>query len=202
MSRRTKLIITAIFLVLLSIPAIHLARIWHPKNPLRFQLAEHAEGWESDPPSVGTYTTIYIKVTNTSAASIYLDTAELMSDDTPPGENPSMGYLHLMLPKDLESHVKAGGELMIPPHGTLYADCRVHPQHMPALRATHRTGATVSSIWDTSSRLSFESACHWLRRHLPEAMRPTGREMSLRLNRSPLAPYSMDAPAETRSASP
>jgi hypothetical protein len=37
MSRRTKLLITALFLVLLAIPVWHLVDTWHPPSPLRFR---------------------------------------------------------------------------------------------------------------------------------------------------------------------
>ncbi|QIF01952.1 hypothetical protein [Roseimicrobium sp. ORNL1] len=40
MSHRTKLIIAAIFLVLIAIPAAYVIRTWHPTNPLRFRFSE------------------------------------------------------------------------------------------------------------------------------------------------------------------
>jgi hypothetical protein len=44
MSRRTKLLVTAVFLVLLAVPAVYLVLSWAPPSPLRFRvLSERVE---------------------------------------------------------------------------------------------------------------------------------------------------------------
>jgi hypothetical protein len=70
MSRRTKLIITALFLVLLAIPVWHVASNWNPPNPLRFRLvSREKDGNHSE--------RVVIEAINTSTAPRYIQSAVL-----------------------------------------------------------------------------------------------------------------------------
>jgi hypothetical protein len=70
MSRRTKLLITALFLVLMSIPVIHLTRTWQPENPLRFHVVGERIG--EVPPYREKIRVLTLEIENTSAASVVL----------------------------------------------------------------------------------------------------------------------------------
>ncbi|QIF01988.1 hypothetical protein [Roseimicrobium sp. ORNL1] len=71
MSRRTKLLITALFLVLLGILAVYLFQSWKPENPLRFQVVSVT----SPTPATGRQYHPYLlefTVTNTSRVPMTL----------------------------------------------------------------------------------------------------------------------------------
>ncbi|RBP36943.1 hypothetical protein DES53_11584 [Roseimicrobium gellanilyticum] len=72
MSRRTKLLILGVFLVLLSIPVIHLARTWEVEYPLRFRLVE-----ERARPPGDLEREFIVEVRNRSATRVVLSTAGL-----------------------------------------------------------------------------------------------------------------------------
>ncbi|MEZ0276077.1 MAG: hypothetical protein ACAH88_14310 [Roseimicrobium sp.] len=67
MSRRTKYIIAALFLVLLTVPVVYLFLTWSPERPLRFRLL-------TPQPKLGEIWTqrCTFEIENTSAVSIYL----------------------------------------------------------------------------------------------------------------------------------
>jgi hypothetical protein len=80
MSRRTKLIIVALFLVLLGIPVWHVGRNWNPPSPLRFRLVsqqsmqdESGFQWEE----------LEIEVLNTSTAPRRIEFISLRHDGFP-----------------------------------------------------------------------------------------------------------------------
>jgi hypothetical protein len=73
MSRRTKLILLATFLVLLCIPATYLSFTWRPENPLRVRLISQEMPAKQDPFS---YSAMEIEVENTSSVPIQLSDSE------------------------------------------------------------------------------------------------------------------------------
>jgi hypothetical protein len=72
MSRRTNLIIAAIFLVLLAIPVAYIALTWSPKNPFRVRLISMEMPEEQDPFKA---MTMHMEVENTSSVSIHFGDA-------------------------------------------------------------------------------------------------------------------------------
>jgi hypothetical protein len=73
MSRRTKVILLAIFVVLLGLPTIYVALTWHPPNPLRFRLlAVYPDGTLS-----GGEKLLRIRIENTSIAPVQFDCAAI-----------------------------------------------------------------------------------------------------------------------------
>ena len=72
MSRRTKLIILALFLVLLAIPTAYLALTWSPDNPLRFRLV--SQKISVDDPFK--HLSMQVEVQNTESVAIYLNEVE------------------------------------------------------------------------------------------------------------------------------
>ncbi|QIF01955.1 hypothetical protein [Roseimicrobium sp. ORNL1] len=69
MSRRTKLIILAVFLVLLAIPAAYVALTWSPKDPLRVRLISMDMPGEQDPFK---QMTMRMELENTSTVPIFV----------------------------------------------------------------------------------------------------------------------------------
>ncbi|MEZ0275526.1 MAG: hypothetical protein ACAH88_11535 [Roseimicrobium sp.] len=85
MSRRTKLIITALFLVLLGIPTVYVVLSWRPRDPIQFRFVEqYVQGDEN---SVPTYYRIILEAVNVSPWSIHLSEAVLTVDITDQGRN-------------------------------------------------------------------------------------------------------------------
>jgi hypothetical protein len=81
MSRRTKLLITALFLVLLAIPVWHLVHTWHPANPLRFR--QVGERLEKHPFGNGHDHWIQMEVRNTSDATVKFLVGTFRESETP-----------------------------------------------------------------------------------------------------------------------
>ena len=80
MSRRTKLIIFAVFLVLLAVPAAHVARIWSVHEPLRFRLVSQSGPVMVTTPSGDEEELRYeIEATNVTDVPIEIYFVELMS---------------------------------------------------------------------------------------------------------------------------
>lgn len=75
MPRRTKLIITAILLVLLVVPAVYGLLMWSPKNPLAFRILSHHI--TSSGPNSGLF--MEMEVTNASTTTIHSLSAELQA---------------------------------------------------------------------------------------------------------------------------
>ncbi|RBP36961.1 hypothetical protein DES53_115102 [Roseimicrobium gellanilyticum] len=202
MSRRTKLIIAAIFLALLGIPAIHIVHVWHPENPLRFQMVEEVPWMWSDPPVATHFKTIFVKVTNISETPIYMASATLMRMQSALGQRPDIGSINLMRPPEMERTFGAYDSLRVPPHGSLYAMGYVPPEEVPALREKETTGITMAYIWCAYPRLHLRKACEWLRIRLPEAFDPVIPEVEFGRDHSPLNPLPVDASSKVHPPSP
>ncbi|QIF01963.1 hypothetical protein [Roseimicrobium sp. ORNL1] len=74
MSRRTKLILVGIFLVLLAIPAWHVGSNWNPANPIRFRLVSRETLQEIDGRLMER---VEVEVLNTSTSPRYIQTTML-----------------------------------------------------------------------------------------------------------------------------
>ncbi|RBP36940.1 hypothetical protein DES53_11581 [Roseimicrobium gellanilyticum] len=80
MSRRSKLLITALFLVLLGIPIGYVLYGWNVPEPLRFRVVAHEV--EPEVPVPETTHHLRIEVQNTSSVPVYLASGVLFHDKT------------------------------------------------------------------------------------------------------------------------
>jgi len=78
MTRRSKLLITALFLVLLGIPIGYVFYGWNIPDPLRFQMVAHKT--EPEVPVPVTMHHLQIEVRNTSSVAVYLASGVLFRD--------------------------------------------------------------------------------------------------------------------------
>jgi hypothetical protein len=105
MSRRTKLLILAIFLVLMAIPAVHFYFHWRPENPLRFQLVKAGSSSPLNPHDQR----VPVIVRNSSATPIHLQFAFITTN-----KSEQVGVI--------EPRVWFGSNTnneVVPPYGTL-----------------------------------------------------------------------------------
>ncbi|RBP36933.1 hypothetical protein DES53_11574 [Roseimicrobium gellanilyticum] len=112
MSRRTKLIILGIFLVLLSIPGIYLFLTWEVEKPLRFRLV--GKELESIIGTAESGDFVRIEVINTTATGVEMTAAGVEDGDAPPGTT-FAGIIHHMDARPLPG--SSASESMLSAHG-------------------------------------------------------------------------------------
>jgi hypothetical protein len=114
MSRRTKLLITALFLVLLAIPAAYVAVTWRTPNPLRFHIVAYHE--PSSPEAWPEYGKLDLMVENTSNLPVHFFIPAFGRRDFSPGATELRGII---------SPVTMTTSLLVPPRSTMAFSCRV-----------------------------------------------------------------------------
>jgi hypothetical protein len=150
MSRRTKLLITALFLVLLGIPTVYVALTWHAAEPFRFrylgrgEVVMHPEDPFGDGPNVP-MVPIFIEVQNTRSHPVYLGTGELALER-------GRGYM----PRIGLGWVEAP----IPGHGTLRHEILVTPE---AAQRVESEALEVTYEWATRTKVKAYECIWWLR---------------------------------------
>lgn len=198
MSRRTKLLVTAVFLMLLAVPVAYIFLTWHPENPLRFEVVEHAPGMETEVDTESAYTTIYVKITNTSSSTIHTYSDFVLNDRPPPGENPYRGMIEFETHADGRPRVYLGEGFQFPPECVCYATCLIHPDEVHLWRSRGYTDFTVVYSWCSSPRVYALQACTWLRSRLPESFRSIIPEIETEQQRTPLEFVGAAAPPSRR----
>ncbi|QIF01948.1 hypothetical protein [Roseimicrobium sp. ORNL1] len=108
MSRRIKLIILAIFLVLLAIPTVHFYLHWRPRNPLHFQLVNVEPPVAGDPRYART---ARIVVHNTCGTPIHLEFSEVTNSDAR-----GYGYGQIYPELRVGPHLE---DTIVPSHGSV-----------------------------------------------------------------------------------
>jgi hypothetical protein len=128
MSRRTKLLIAALFLVLLSIPVGYILLTWSPANPLRFRLI----GPEPSAGQVVNETTWYeIEVRNTSCVDIQMFDTNVISLDPTGKPLRSIGTLQTRT----TSPLYYWGYTSVPAYGTIRSRTLIADQDIPYITA-------------------------------------------------------------------
>jgi hypothetical protein len=158
MSRRTKLIITALFLVLLGIPTIYVVLTWHAVNPLRFRLV-------SPPPKPGDDRprTMEFEVENTSAASIHVLIA-LWDESPEPGK---LGALRGSLLSRLNPGPDGLVRLTVPARSTLRFVSEI--EYMSDTEGLHVESAQIQYGWFSHPKYLTSRALDWISSFLPES---------------------------------
>ncbi|MEZ0275646.1 MAG: hypothetical protein ACAH88_12140 [Roseimicrobium sp.] len=167
MSRRTKLIITALFLVLLGIPAAYVAITWHPANPLRFHLVEQKEIERMGVAGDGIFV---ITVMNTSNVPIRLGLAHLSWRRRSQTEGQDRGDI---FPDFQErDHENDGHDyLFLPPQSSRICTVNVRYDDVTG-PPSHETGVQATYHWCSSTKGRVLDSCDWLREHTPVILHP------------------------------
>ncbi|MEZ0277254.1 MAG: hypothetical protein ACAH88_20245 [Roseimicrobium sp.] len=164
MSRRTKLIILAIFLVLLAIPAAYVICTWHPENPLRFHPVEQVE---IEPLGVAKDRVFAVSVENTSHAPVRLVLAFPSWRSRIHEGREDLGVIR---PSYQEHDFRSDKEyLLIPPRTSRRCTVRVQLEDVTSFPSTE-TGMQTSYYWYSDTRGHLVDACDWLREHAPRAL--------------------------------
>ncbi|MEZ0275296.1 MAG: hypothetical protein ACAH88_10360 [Roseimicrobium sp.] len=161
MSRRTKLLITALFLVLLGIPTAYVARTWHPENPLRFHLDE--ESREPDPfDPKEDHRVLKITIENTSNTPVCVLDALLIFRDAKSGTEQAVGWASL----DRVLGGRAIVPVHVPPKGVMPCSVLVDD----AFRDCPLDHVHVQSTWMSVPKSYFARVCLWLEHRLPRKL--------------------------------
>ncbi|MEZ0276078.1 MAG: hypothetical protein ACAH88_14315 [Roseimicrobium sp.] len=165
MSRRTKLIIFAVFLVLLAVPAAHVARIWSVHEPLRFRLVSQSGPVMVTTPSGDEEELRYeIEATNVTDVPIEIYFVELMSRVLP--ELPEALFVLQGAAGTAQCLAPAYYGEVIQAHSTVKFTCHIrgpHPAIVPSVRPE------IMYMFETRPRAGISDASAWLQRHLPES---------------------------------
>jgi hypothetical protein len=120
MSRRAKLLITALLLVLLAIPIGHGFYLWRLPDPLRFRVVAHHKQIESSPDDI--LHRLVIEVRNTRAVPVYIISGAFYEDAAGAGrgmpwgdiqrpDNPRLGELDYFI--EIPAHGVWRGEVRV-----------------------------------------------------------------------------------------
>ena len=156
MSRRTKLLITTIFLVLLAIPVVYIVLTWSPPNPLRFSVVDFHGPPQADVLRMGTpAVSVNLAVENTSSSPVHLYTAVISK----PGSRPDSRDL-----KDASIWLWNGKAPVIRPGGTLYCSMAVREGRYEDVT---RGNLEIHYDWISDIRSKMGDACRWLGERAP-----------------------------------
>lgn len=150
MSRRTKLVIAAIFLLLLAIPVAYVALTWRTPNPLRFQVIRY-----HDPLKAEALGKIELRVENTSDLPVHLF----------PGFKfwKTLGGL-----PDGGIYPERPGFILIAPRGTASfpANVEYHTLDLPSSGEVYQMGYS----WHSGTAHKVDEVRVWLLTHLPKPL--------------------------------
>jgi hypothetical protein len=120
-SRRAKLLITALFLVLLGIPLVYVISHWHPEDPLRFRLV--GSRVEQPDPFGPKFRVLTIEVENTSGITILANGGYIFDEGQPAEERKDLGGDDVLY--DLQG--RHYGYVSYPPYRTIRRETRLDP---------------------------------------------------------------------------
>ncbi|QIF01964.1 hypothetical protein [Roseimicrobium sp. ORNL1] len=160
MSRRTKLIITALFLVLLVIPVVYVILSWNPHEPWRARLVavqDHQGGEKKE---------VVIEVENISSVPLCIYIATLDGPGVPPEQ--SFPLLLEPLGPTAPSPPELGGQysLHVPPREVQRLHVSVSMADLETVPASARS---VDLLWASGTKHRTIAGLLWLQRHLPSS---------------------------------
>lgn len=148
MSRRTKYIIAALFLVLLTIPVVYLVLTWSPANPLRFRVEP-----STYPDTAGDFQVV---IENTSSVTVEVQHFwASFHDDLPPGA-----------PR-VSRRSGCWVEQSIAPGASLRTSWIVPPLALQ----THKGAHWVEYHWRSHAQYTTQRIIDWLTNPLPAYLR-------------------------------
>ncbi|RBP36981.1 hypothetical protein DES53_115122 [Roseimicrobium gellanilyticum] len=159
MSRRTKLLVAALFLVPFTILVVALFLTWSPANPLRIRmerLVETPEILRNDG-----YTYIEFTVENTSPIPVYLISLRTAHSEETANLHEHLTYVTAtQLDSDLRTHLSSG---MIPAHSSV-----VFTELWP--KEGERVNESASYVWASAPKRTVIGILAWIHRHTPKSL--------------------------------
>jgi hypothetical protein len=185
MSRRTKLWIAAVFVLLISGPIVYLALAWSPDNPLRFRVVDPHAAASADPSD---RQNVVVEVENTSSFPLVFRGAELGQQDM---RTMTMGEIDLLTRVQDPSLLDAEGNGM-----ELIGGQRIHVVANMSI-AWHRDatkhGANVEYYWRSAAKNWVAMRFEEVRAFVPERIWEFIPQPELNKNFTPLEPFARDA---------
>ncbi|MEZ0276097.1 MAG: hypothetical protein ACAH88_14410 [Roseimicrobium sp.] len=160
MSRRTKLILAALFLILLAIPAVYVILTWSTPNPLRFRVVGYEE-----PSRVGQFRDsgkLHMIVENTSGVPVHFEWATLKKGHNATGTSDPFGGDWSVYGLD------GRNDMIIPPYSSLPCFSTVPQDEYPASAFEN---IELFYTWMSGTRAKASEARNWLYLHAPEFVR-------------------------------
>jgi hypothetical protein len=160
MSRRTKLLITALFLVLLAIPTVYITFTWNPQEPWRARIVEvqDEQGGEKKK--------LVIEVENISSVPLCIYIAVVEGPSAPPDQSfpPSLEPLGPTAPSPPGWGV---------PHTLHVPSHQVRRFHITVSRADWEampeSAWAVGLVWASGTKHRATTAFLWLQSHVPRS---------------------------------
>jgi hypothetical protein len=172
MSRRAKLLITALFLVLLGIPAVYTVLLWSIEQPLHYRYVtalpeEMLRGYPNLPPE--TCIPVVFEVQNTKSYPVYIANVSIQARPQDSSERVQYRPLFCFLRSGLdESVVPTLYAKSIPAHSVIRFEVLMHPE---AARALATEDVKIFSYLASPPRKWAMDVENWLRRSLPKLFR-------------------------------
>lgn len=164
MSRRTKLIITALFLVLVSIPVVYVVLTWSPAEPLRFRVV--GDRTVETPRDGRTRRVLEIEIENTSMVPVQTMSGSLILRDQD-GEHDvgPAGLLNIVIP-----HSRNLAPVIIPSHSSIRREAWLdaYEHRDPFILKASLQGATIQYWWHSATKAQGRLIFLWLKEHGPE----------------------------------
>lgn len=173
MSRRTKLIILGIFLVLLAIPVVYVAISWHPSNSLQFRLKSIVVFPEDkSDPGVRRISLCVVTVENRHSFPMYFYGGEVSAPHAQTVSRDSI--LGLMFTEDMSGRLgalhSAQGRVLIPAHSEIQVTCLLGSAFRDSIQ---EDSLFVQYGWQSHTRDLVAEAVYWIWYHGP----PQAREI-------------------------
>lgn len=202
MSRRTKLLITAVFLVLLAVPVVYVAISWHPPNPLRFRLQSSVSDSEvMGGPALAGYFIVQVSIENRTPFPMYFKGA---AGSAPHGPHvfrdaPSVFIFSEDMRGRLDAPFTGMQQTLIPAYGEIDVTGLLAPELKNSI---HEGAILIHGDWQSRTRELATNAAFWIRTHNPHwvpdifpALPPTEETMPLEIgNQVPRLPSAPTAP--------
>ncbi|QIF01954.1 hypothetical protein [Roseimicrobium sp. ORNL1] len=164
MSRRTKLIILALFLVLLAIPAAYVALTWHPQNPLHFHLERIHQASELDHKGGRR---LRIRVENSSHAEIHLFKVLMEEQGNSPDWVDHSGFINAESQREQGIQVQEHA-IIIPPRSTIHLTGYLRPE---LLSSAQQGRIAAHYYWNSQIIRKSERGMRWFNQHSPRMLR-------------------------------
>ncbi|QIF01960.1 hypothetical protein [Roseimicrobium sp. ORNL1] len=172
MSRRTKLVLLGIFLVLLAIPAVYFVLNWQPEKPLRFRLVSGADAGTGLPEG----NRLVFEIENTSAVPVYLEGIRLVQGGDEANRHSRLG--------SFSSRMSSSNPTKIPAHGAVPLKGEV--VYIQESRKVPMERFWIEYRWTSQPKFLVATPLKRLRLHLPTSIASQMPAVSASVDVTPL----------------
>ncbi|RBP36972.1 hypothetical protein DES53_115113 [Roseimicrobium gellanilyticum] len=163
MSRRTKFILSGLFLLLLGVPVVYLFLTWSPENSFRIRV-DTATPMEAGPATAGGEARVMLSllVENTGSAPMHL--LGIWHEDDLDAASDARVRASMNSPLHL-AQIKAWTAETIPPHSTQRTVVLVTPEQAASAQAG---GVRAGYVYISQTKFRFVEGWMWLFRRWPQ----------------------------------